>query len=132
MKGVRSLIIIFFVVISSVSYSDELRVTVERSIELGKIALSGKKRMEVIKPRDGFILKVRGRVDGIVKLEVDDIRDLGGFKVVEMIPEAEWLKLDARGEGIFKVGAKIVIPGFIPPGRYRSEIRARVTYKGSI
>lgn len=121
-----------YMMIASLTCSKDLDITVERSIELGKITPSGKNRIKVIKPKDGFILKVRGRKNSIVRLEVDYIKDLGGFKVVEIIPEDEWLKLDEKGEGKFRIGAKIIIPGFIAPGRYKSEIRARVAYKSDI
>jgi len=124
--------IVVYMVMNSLAYSKGQDITVERSIKLGKIAQSGKSRVEVVKPKDGFILKVRGRKNGIVKIEVEDISDLNGFKVVEIIPEEEWLKLDEKGEGIFKIGAKIIIPGFIAPGRHKSKIRARIAYKSDI
>lgn len=109
-------------------FSEGIKPQLKQSINLNNLTFTSKNKLIKIRPRDGFIIEVKGEKRRRIVVKLDKKEDNNGIKIVEFNPEKKIIRLNENGEGTFRIGALIAVKNILQPGLHRSEVRAKFKY----
>lgn len=122
------LICFIFVFFPKNSLSEGIKPQLKQSIHLNNLTFTSKNKLIKIRPKDGFIIEIKGEEERRIVIELDKKEDNNGIKIVEFNPEKKIIKLNKNGEGTFRIGALIAVKNILQPGLHSSEVRAKFKY----
>lgn len=133
MKNKNVLIYIFiicfiFISFPKMSISKGIKLQLKQSINLNNLTFTSKNKLIKVRPRDGFIIEIKGEKESRIVIELDAKEDNNGIKIVEFNPEKKIIRLNKNGEGTFRIGALIAVKNILQPGLHCSEVRAKFKY----
>lgn len=130
MKNKNTLIYMYmiyfiFIFFPKISFSNGIKLELKQSIKLNDLAFTSKDQLIKIKPRDGFIIEVKGKKESRIIIELEKKEDNNGVKIIEFDLEKKIIRLNKNGKGTFRIGALIAVKNVLRPGRHYSEVRAK-------
>lgn len=106
----------------------ELSISLKKRVKLDDLQFLSKNRLIRVKEKEGFEIEINGESGEWVEVEIINMGINDKLKIVEVFPEKKKLILDKDGKGIVNVGVLIAFKGMTLPGKYKSDLQAKVKY----